>query len=891
LHLLSDITLAKFNINSLNIDINRAWYLVEKAMSWCLLLGFVLLLSAISSNYGYATAQSASVSTAMPKMALANRAQANLQSTNNKQELLRHTPSQHIEHYRQCTAKLANIESDSFTRAKVFAQMAQNNLHIIYQDNAVYRDDYREPGNKLADGKLGRITRQWLSYFCHEFLLATDNTNDQFIDQLLSSLITITQLSHAYNDWRLTIESAGFIDWLRLRHGQKNNEQAMTCHHLPGCLGSATQLHQLLDSYHIQIDISHAKIGELPSYYQITDNDITYFKAINEILADFEALLEQKFDDKTSLNVLLTPLLNKISQDIQYHLDNLVKEYQVMPVKADEKGGRSYQLSRQGLGVMLKNLGLSTLSDDNLTSMQQLQGRVFAQQYLLDVALTQFGINELSELKKSFIMRQAYKVGQGNNIVSDAIVWQASEGCGCADNLTDTGEPKPSYYGFYPYWFDKKWLAKQQNNRIDFSRLNRIGYFSATVTERPSGINHLETPYNWQASKHYAQFVDVAHQHRVNVDLVISNRRSSSKPWRKINHDYGSTLISQIVKAVKLPMDDFAINRLKPLLSFGSSPSRTMADGVTLNFELSQLTDQTQQANFHDFTRLLKQHLLADTQTDINRVVDTDIASLTDRYYLNMMVPVTQLIEEDGQGFYNFENLLRIEPYVNSFIMVFEPLTTQQAKSTNGRKTKISRVQNMKNLRTWLGNKKHINRAQRLFKKMIPMLETANPAPSLNVLSNAINYTSWSYLGAAYWTLPINQQTAKKINDIYFPTAQTTNNAQMTNLTTQISYYNVTLCNYLCPQRWMLRLAMFLLFTLVIFYAMLSFWLYQLRVVFNSKYFLMFSALVAILIFLVFSCDPYWKRYQLVLFMVFSAVAIAIGLLLKRGKDRASKYP
>ncbi len=833
----------------------------------------------------------------------------------------------------QCSLKLNEISADAFSRAKIFGQITQNNLEIIYRDNKDYRTDYSQPGNMLADGKFGDITKRWLVFFCQEFSLNTNIASNEFVEQLLAALMTIAQLNNTYVNWRRTLDTKQLINWA---YNSDNTEgRVITCNSRPGCFGSPVQLQQLLDKYYLQAGVEKARIGESPSHYRLSSEDISYFSSVNETLVLLEALVEQEFADKIALNNELRPLLKELTDEYQYYVLKLVEQSKPVvaetrestpstpstktPAVAAEDNRKdvnaevTYKITLNGLEKMYQQLGLASLSEQQIISMQQVENTVFAQQYLLYVALRQAGIIQLSALAKTLITQRALKQGQGAMNKAPALIWQATTGCGCADNLTDTGEQKHSYYGLYPYWLDDKWFNNKQNQTIDFSQLTRIGYFSATVSEDSLGVNHLETPYNWQAKKPYTEFIDLAHKHRVNVDLVISNRRAQlNNTEHAVNDNYGQPLILDIVNTVKTPLREHIIDRLKPIISFGFSPSRTMADGVTLNFDLQQMTSLEQQDKFVRFIQDLKQGL-----SPVQKYPDElPLAALTDAYYLNMMVPVEQL--HKNEGFYSLANLLKIAPQVNAFIMVFEAkttttnststtsteMTTQTSetavpksaiKQDDEVKTNVNtdRVRQMKDLRTLLGTKQHIANAEQLFNKIIPMLVTNDVASAPLLLESELNYTSWSYLGAAYWTLPLSDDAYEKINNTYFPSLENRitvdQNIIISDLTTKAVTTAIQLCNYLCPQRWLLRLVLFALFTLVICCAVVSIWIYQLRAMFDSWYFWVFSVIAAIFILLVFSCDPYWKRHQLVMFFRFTIINIAAGLMYRLRKSKDSK--
>ncbi|MCJ8269815.1 MAG: hypothetical protein MJK04_10485, partial [Psychrosphaera sp.] len=478
---------------------------------------------------------------------------------------------------------------------------------------------------------------------------------------------------------------------------------------------------------------------------------------------------------------------------------------------------------------MSQRLNIAILSDDQLSALQKIENLVFAQQYLVDVALKMAGLEQLGEMAQALIIHTAEKRGYASQQNIPVLDWQPSPDCGCAENfIPQTGHARV-FYGFSPYWF-----TPAQSGFIDFSKLTRIGYFSATLKPDISGNNHLQIPLNWRAERPYSQFVDTAHSHRVKVDLVISNRRAAlSKKAHPDNYDYGELLIEQIDSAIKTPLLEYPVNVLKPALSFGMSPTRTMADGVTLNFDLQQMTDIKQQDEFKTFIRLLKSQLQNESD---------------DRYFLNLMIPAEQLLANEGKGsgFYTMENLIAIEPYVNLFIMVFEdleaPVTVDTAAADTDKTLpalgpeKAAEPQDndtvvlMKKLRTLLGKKQYVTSAKKLYVKTVPMLKTVDDTDERQDLTETLEYTSWSFLGAAYWTLPLTAQAQQSLDNTYFAITS----SHTDDLLQPIMNIAIQVCNTLCPNRWLLRVVLFLLVCVVLAGAIASIWVYQLRALFKS---------------------------------------------------------
>ena len=797
--------------------------------------------------------------------------------------------------YKQCAAILTNIESNAFAKDRVLAHWAQNNLGIIYQDNLDFQRDAKLPGNNLGDGFFGSVTEKWLAWFCFEFDLDTQATTPPFSTVMINSLTIIAGLSQSYPDWRQTLVSTDFIEWL-----QTQSVLYIGCGNNPGCYGLVSELHNLLDRYYLRTMVEviipvevPEKLPLFPIYYHLTSDDLADFARWTETLTELDALVGKQYTNEMALYNDVRPLLKQLTDNYEGNLIQLIKKQSVAATK-DKSAEVVYLITEASFKAMSQRLNIAILSETQLAVLQKIENLVFAQQYLVDVALKMAGLEQLGEMAQALIIHTAEKRGYASQQNIPVLEWQASPDCGCAENfIPETGHASV-FYGFSPYWF-----TPEQSGIIDFSKLTRIGYFSATLKPDISGNNHLQTPLNWRAERPYSQFVDTAHSHRVKVDLVISNRRAAlSKKAHPDNYDYGELLIEQIDRAIKTPLLEYPVNVLKPALSFGMSPTRTMADGVTLNFDLQQMTDIKKQDEFKTFIRLLKSQLQGEA-SGVGQVINTS----SNRYFLNLMVPVAQLLANEGKGsgFYTMENLIAIEPYVDLFIMVFEDLeatvTNATGKTDNTApetaSTKTTEPQDndtvvmMKKLRNLLGKKQYITSADKLYSKTVPMLTTINDADDQQDLTETLEYTSWSFLGAAYWTLPLTAQAQQSLDNTYFAITS----SHTDDLLQPIMNIAVQVCNTLCPNRWLLRVVLFLLVCVVLLGAIASIWVYQLRALFKSWTFMVLGAVAAVFVLLVFTCDPYWKEHQALILALFVLTLSAVVLALRVKKNREAVLP
>ena len=538
---------------------------------------------------------------------------------------------------------------------------------------------------------------------------------------------------------------------------------------------------------------------------------------------------------------------------------------------------QTYEVSPETADNFLKSLSLLALSEAQLVKLSSLTGSVFLDDYLFSIAIKHLG---LDTSQRQALNTLAHKTGKQGLQVGKPLVWQATPGCGCTQNsIIVNGNERP-YYGFYPYW------QQESGAGIDYSHLTRIGYFSAVIQGQ-----QLLLPNNWRANKAYSKFAINAHNHRVKVDLVFSSRGEVGSP--SYSWPYNQNMIEQILAAVKMPITDNMINRIKPVVSLGTSASRTLGDGVTLNVDLKEINSQEKVDEFIDFIKKLKQGLNSDTSSNrVSSLIATNPQALaTDDYYLNLMLQADEL-EAGTSWFYTVENLAKIEAYINIFIVNFTPLSDlgiQPSSSSNSVSSPVSTSSNdsvsaLKAFRTLLGDAAYSDSAGKIFAKVIPLIRV-NDA-DINALEAVVNYTQWSYLGAAFWTLPQSEQAATLIQKSYFPAPPLVFPflAPIVELTDKV-------CNTLCPLRWPLRLGFFLVVLVVLIYAIASWWIFSLRQLFSRWYFLVFLLLSCIFIILVFSCDPYWQQQQQLFLFIFILGIFGYNFFRQLAQKRRGSLP
>lgn len=754
---------------------------------------------------------------------------------------------------------LKALIKDPQLKDKVLGNSAQQNLHLIYENDKGYQSEYHQ-GVNLSDGVIGPVTEKWMAQFAVEFKIDPSLQSSVYGQTLFESLVIGAQIQKAYPSWRKTIRSYQFKQWVQTQKPNVENCDGV----VPGCFGSAAQLHDLLDRFYLWIlETEFAKefIEWLGVYYHLSNADLT-------------ALV------------------------------------------ADE-----------------------ILTVDQQKALQPLVEVDFAQLYLFDVALKLNKVPSLSDKARSALLDKMKRLGDiptqpviKTNAGVEAgeyqatAIWQPVEDCGCASKLSESNGHASYFYGFYPFWQDAT------DVQINFEQLTRIGYFAATL----DGNNKLHLPRTWverfegdwqnyfQDDEPYSDMVAMAQKYRVKVDLVVANQRPKSHiiPHTP-NYFFSQGLVRDLVEAVKEPLKEQWINPLKPVISFGTSPERTKADGITLDLDLHDLSDDKAIDRFVEFIKSLKDGLEREPQqTDVNteqlaqlqtiaaQSFEQDTpAAIDDSYYLNMMVPVATLLENgkrleqakannitaEGVGFYTLENLAKISDHINVFVMVFDPLAINSLSTETDKvgycddlKEDNKDVALMKCLRRYLGKKANVDLAATLHGKMVPLMTMPKEDVKDNPLEAVVEYSSWSYLGASYWTLPIPLNSTKLISDVYFPSAT---EQEISPIIAPYVALADSVCDQLCPNRWLMRAFMFLLFSAIVVFAIASIWIYTLRQYMSQWYSLAFALGCCFVLMLLFTCDPYWQDRQQLFIVGFILLLAAVLIIRKYRAEAKAKYP
>ena len=751
-----------------------------------------------------------------------------------------------------CSQQLTNSD-DRYLGSVIQAQLA-----TLYKDNPIYKAQLKQSNKPLNDGIVGPKTRYWLAYYCGEFsFTAPKDPHHHFIQSLLLSLSRASQRSVLFPTWRGAITPP---ELLQLTPQQIMQKLALKA--------SKTWHNRVIPA-----------ADTAPYYYEITENDLASLTLRHSVLKTLGKLGKQQFDSRSPLYNQLSDLFTQLNIPIEppLNIDELIQSHTIeteQPASSTSKEGEAptpmatvpttqivWQLNNSALQQTIKKLGISALGKEELKALAPLQDEVFPSLYLLKMAIKLAGLPpSVMEDKGVFSLAKKSGLSEPHPV---PMQWNAPVNCGCEDSQ-DSIFSQATFYGFYP-----SWSHPQAGQTINFSRLDRIGYIGAVM--KPEGHNSvLDLPQNWLPAPKFSQFIQTSHRYRSDIDLVVSAPRNLSRD--QLTELFSRDMVKRLVKAVTTPLNGYFTNRVEPWITLGFKQVPTMADGITLDIDLSILNTQASRQAFISFVRQLKLALRASQSSPWHLAQNAMQAGMDDRYYVNVVVPIKELIEPN-HSIFNFKNLNQLAPITNLFIM--RPSTAEAVKPNN----ELTEIQQ---LQEWLSHQDNQTKAKQLFKHMVPMLITEHNRNRQDDLDQLINLSSWSFLGAAYWPVPLAVDNQKLIDANFFPTS-TQLPASLNQLVSSVN----TVLNWVCPNRWLLRMGLFISFTFIIVFLVLCMQRFPLRKYLSQMPFVALTAASIIGLMLAFIADPVFKDYQgpilLVFMLVIGAVLYAVRMVRKEG--------
>ncbi|UYI48396.1 hypothetical protein OFO16_06980 [Vibrio natriegens] len=529
----------------------------------------------------------------------------------------------------------------------------------------------------------------------------------------------------------------------------------------------------------------------------------------------------------------------------------------------------TWQLDSDALATALQKQNIYVVAASLQKLLEPIANQVFASEYLMQAAMTLEGIDTSSSDAEN-VLKVAYKSGLAPD-TSTPVVWEAPAGCGCQDSR-DSIFNDATFYGFFPYWYQS-----EEQQVINFSQLDRIGFFGAVAKPSNSG-SLLVLPPNWKPEPDNTQFIRLAHRYRSEVDLVVTTPRDLTLV--SLIELLDKPLIDQLVDAIDQPLDSTFINRMKPIMTLGIEPIPSIGDGITLDIDLSVLKTSQSQQIFITFVRELKFALLKQEGSDIASNSDV-VASPHDRYFLNVVIPANQVLSEDSSSFYQFDNLNALGQVTN--LMIIRPqVDTADTTGTSGQsdssqeaiaQQELTQIQEFHH---WLSNQSDQLAVEKLFKQIVPMLITEFNRNSEIELTQLLRLSSWSFIGAAYQPIPLNDLSQQLVDDTFYPKT-----SSLPSMFAALQEQILVVMDWICPNRWLLRTILFVVFIGIAAVLIISNWYYELRKYLVQLPFVLLCIGSLAALMLVFVADPYFKAYQVPILLGFMALIIWILLVVR----------
>ncbi|MFW8630367.1 hypothetical protein [Vibrio natriegens] len=521
----------------------------------------------------------------------------------------------------------------------------------------------------------------------------------------------------------------------------------------------------------------------------------------------------------------------------------------------------TWQLDSDALATALQKQNIYVVPASLQKLLEPIANQVFASEYLMQAAMTLEGIDTSSSDAEN-VLKVAYKSGLAPD-TSTPVVWEAPAGCGCQDSR-DSIFNDATFYGFFPYWYQS-----EEQQVINFSQLDRIGFFGAVAKPSSSG-SLLVLPPNWKTEPENTQFIRLAHRYRSEVDLVVTTPRDLTLV--SLIELLDKPLIDQLVDAIAQPLDSSIINRMKPIMTLGMESIPSIADGITLDVDLSVLKTSLSQQQFITFVRTLKLALLKKEGSNITNIDDVT-ASSSDRYFLNVIISANKVLNSESGSFYKFDNLNALAKVTNLLIVRPEVKRNSNTATSEIAKQELTQIQEIHH---WLSNQSDQLAVEKLFKQIVPMLITEFNRNSEIELTQLLRLSSWSFIGAAYQPIPLNDLSQQLVDDTFYPKT-----SSLPSMFAALQEQILVVMDWICPNRWLLRTILFVVFIGIAAVLIISNWYYELRKYLVQLPFVLLCIGSLAALMLVFVADPYFKAYQVPILLGFMALIIWILLVVR----------
>lgn len=406
-------------------------------------------------------------------------------------------------------------------------------------------------------------------------------------------------------------------------------------------------------------------------------------------------------------------------------------------------------------------------------------------------------------------------------------------GCGCSHDFIG------QVYGFYPHW-----LANGKEQLVDFSLLDRIGFFALKLNRE----GEVADPLYWQNftkdEPGIAGFVHKAHKHRVAVDVVFY-----ASEWQTWEDDAVDEAARNMVAMLQRKFTNLHSHWLRKTLPLVEDTSAVGADGITLYFDRYRAGDD--KALLHVVETLAREMDQAGTRSELNVMLGRDLVPSSESVVDDALIRgLAELLAED-------ENR---KPRLSKVLVFLNEPTTDSKKR----------------LRQRVENALHGHQRKTLLRHIVPIVMATDERVEAEQFDDDLIYFQDNFAGVGLWPLALDQSGEPMKKKLLRHYQVVNDDANYLGELLERNFPSV--CEFVCPNRWMFRAAFTLLLALLLAYVVLVLWNCRLREIYQKNFVYFIAVGIAGLLIYVISlvCDPVWEERA-------DSVVIVILLLIVGG--------
>ncbi|MCP4983814.1 MAG: hypothetical protein GY935_25340 [Gammaproteobacteria bacterium] len=390
-------------------------------------------------------------------------------------------------------------------------------------------------------------------------------------------------------------------------------------------------------------------------------------------------------------------------------------------------------------------------------------------------------------------------------------------GCGCSRDFS------AMVYGFYPHW-----LAGDKEQVVDFSLLDRIGFFALKLNQKGEIPDRLYWRKRGKKGPGMVGFISKAHKHRVKVDVGFF-----ASDWQRWGDEAVDRAATNIVETVGQKFSNPNTHLLRKVLPLVEDISAVSADGVTLYFDRYQSGDSNQLLAIVE--KVIAELEAANGEAELSLMLGRDFRS-GEQYQIDEVL-LRGLIKllPDGP-----DKRSRI-----GSILIFLPEPTTRSK---------------RQLRLTVENSLHGHERKIMLRKIVPIVMLNEDGIDVSQFEDDLIYFQDNFAGVGLWPLDLDQ-ASEKIEEQLLSSFQVGNDDA--NYLGELFDRNFpAVCEFVCPNRWMFRAAFALLATLLVICVSLVLWNCRLREIYQHNFIYFLAIGIAGLLVYVISlvCDPVWEE-------------------------------